>query len=69
MRVKAPAVYKANQSVKVPPETINSELSQAGKKASARYPHSPLGNQPGGGGSTSGKFRRAMTPGTEPAGS
>lgn len=61
--------YGANYQVKVPPETINSEMSQAGSKAKARYPHKPLGNMPGGGGSTSGSFKRAMTPGTTPTGS
>lgn len=61
--------YKANYQVKVPPETINSEMSQAGGKAKARYPSGTPSNQPGGGGSTSGPFRRAMTPGTSPSGS
>ena len=62
--------YGANYQVKVPPETINSEMSQAGSKATARYPHKPISNQPGGGGSTgNGSFKRAMTPGTTPTGS
>jgi len=61
--------YGANMPVKLPPETISSELSKADSKAKARYPHKPLTNQPGGGGSTSGPFKRAMTPGTSPAGS
>lgn len=61
--------YGANYPVKVPPETINSEMSQAGSKAKARYPDKPITNQPGGGGNTSGPFKRAMTPGTSPAGS
>ena len=61
--------YGANYQVKVPPETINSEMSQAGGKAKARYPSGTASNQPGGGGSTSGPFRRAMTPGTSPSGS
>lgn len=56
-------------SVKLPPETISSELSKAGSKASARYPHKQITNQPAGGGSTGGSFRRAMTPGTTPTGS
>lgn len=60
--------YGANYDVKVPPETINSEQSQAKSKAKARYPDKPLSNQPGGGGKTSGKFTRAYTPGG-PAGS
>ncbi|MBS0367667.1 MAG: hypothetical protein JSS57_00555 [Proteobacteria bacterium] len=61
--------YGANYQVKVPPETINSEMSQAGGKAKARYPSGTPSNQPGGGGSTSGSFKRAYTPGTSPAGS
>ena len=68
MKIQAPAVYGANYDVKVPPETIQKEMAQANKKAKARYPNKPLGNQPGGGGSTSGKFKRAYTPGG-PAGS
>jgi len=61
--------YGANYQVKVPPETIQSEQSQANKKATARYPHKPLGNVPGGDANTSGSFKRAYTPGTTPAGS
>lgn len=61
--------YGANYEVKVPPVTVNSEMSQAGSKAKARYPHTPIHNQPGGGGSTGGAFKRALTPGTTPTGS
>ena len=61
--------YGANYQVKVPPETIQKEQSQASGKAKARYPSGTASNQPGGGGSTSGPFRRAMTPGTSPTGS
>jgi hypothetical protein len=58
-----------SQSVKLPPETISSELSKDGGKAKARYPHKALTNKPGGGGPTGGKFMRALTPGTSPSGS
>jgi len=34
--------YGPGMSVKVPPETITSEMSKAGSKAKARYPHPPL---------------------------
>jgi hypothetical protein len=61
--------YGAGMTVKVPPETISSEMSQAGSKAKARYPHKPLGPVPGGSANTSGPFKRAMTPGTTPTGS
>jgi hypothetical protein len=68
MKISSP--YGTSGSVKVPPETINAEMSQAGSKATARYPHKPISNQPGGGGSTgNGSFKRAMTPGTTPTGS
>jgi hypothetical protein len=63
VKITAPAVYGANGDVKVPPETIQRETSLAKSKAKARYPNKPLGNQPGGGGSTAGKFRAAYTPG------
>lgn len=61
--------YGPGMTVKVPPETISSEMSQAGSKAKARYPHKPLGVVPGGGAGGSGSFKRAMTPGTTPTGS
>ena len=35
--------YGMNIPVKVPPETISKEMSQASGKAKARYPHKPLG--------------------------
>lgn len=60
--------YGMSIPVKVPPETIQKEMSQASSKAKARYPHSPLG--PGQDNPTTGKMgRRAYTPGTTPAGS
>ncbi len=55
--------------VKMTPDTVSSELSKDGSKAKARYPNKALTNQPGGGGSTGGKFMRALTPGTSPSGS
>ncbi len=61
--------YGPGMAVKVPPETVSSEMSQAGSKAKARYPHKPLGIVPGGSASTGGAFKRAMTPGTTPTGS
>lgn len=67
MKTKNP--YGANYQVKVPPETIQAEMSQASGKAVARYPHKPLGTIPGGDANTSGPFKRAMTPGTSPTGS
>ena len=69
MKLKSPAVYgTTGMSVKVPPETISAEQSQASGKARARYPHTPLGvGQKNG---EAGKMKRpAMTPGTSPTGS
>jgi hypothetical protein len=62
--------YGANHTVKVPPETISNEMSKAGGKAKARYPHPPLGISQAN--SSAGKMQksgRAMTPGTSPTGS
>ena len=60
--------YGMNIPVKVPPETVQKEMSQASGKAKARYPHTPLG--PGQDNPSTGKMgRRAYTPGTTPAGS
>lgn len=60
--------YGANYTVKVPPETIQAETSQAKGKAKARYPHPPL--QPDQNNGQQGKMKRpAYTPGTSPAGS
>lgn len=60
--------YGANNTVRVPPETISAERSQAGSKAKARYPHKPLGPSQANG--EAGKMKRpAYTPGTTPAGS
>ena len=60
--------YGMNIPVKVPPETISKEMSQASGKARARYPHTPLG--PGQSNGEAGKMKRpAYTPDTTPAGS
>jgi hypothetical protein len=60
--------YGANYQVKVPPETIQAEQSQANSKAKARYPHTPL--SPSTKNNEAGKMKtRALTPGTSPAGS
>ena len=60
--------YGANYQVKVPPETIQAEMSQAKGKATARYPHTPLSPSQANG--QQGKMKRpAYTPGTSPAGS
>jgi hypothetical protein len=60
--------YGANYAVKVPPETIQKEMSQASGKAKARYPHTPLGVSQANGQAGKAKVR-ALTPGTSPAGS
>jgi hypothetical protein len=67
--MKTSSPYGPGMTVKTPPETITSELSKANGKAKARYPSGTPSKQPGGGGSTSGSFKRAMTPGTSPTGS
>lgn len=60
--------YGANDTVKVPPETIQGEMKQASGKAKARYPSKPLSTSTKNG--EAGKMKtRAMTPGTSPAGS
>ena len=60
--------YGANYDVLVPPATIQKEMSQASKKARARYPNPPLG--PGQSNGQAGKVKiRALTPGTSPTGS
>jgi hypothetical protein len=62
LKLTSPAVYGASGSVKVPPETINGEQSQAKGKAKARYPHTPLGISQANG--QAGKMKRAAyTPG------
>ena len=61
--------YGANVPVKVPPETISSEMSQAGGKAKARYPNTPKGVNVSGSGNAGKMKRPALTPGTSPAGS
>lgn len=69
MKTKFPATYGPDLPIKETPEIINSDRQKNGNKATMRFPHKPLGNQPGGGGSTSGPFKRAMTPNTTPTGS
>lgn len=62
MKTKFPAAYGPGYSVLVPPETIQKDQAQAGGKAKARYPHTPLG--PGQKQPTTGQMgRRAYTPG------
>jgi hypothetical protein len=61
--------YGPGIPIKETPAIIGADRQKNGGKATARYPNKPLPNQPGGGGSTSGTFKRAMTPGTSPAGS
>lgn len=68
MKTKFPSGYGPGMTVKVPPETITSELSQASKKASARYP-SPVQPVNRSGGGTGPMKHRALTPGTSPTGS
>lgn len=55
--------YGSGMTFKSPPETITSEVSKAGGKAKARYPHKPITtNQTTGGGGGAVKHR-AYTPG------
>lgn len=61
--------YGPGMPIKQTPAIIGSDRANNDGKSKARYPHKPLTNQPGGGGSTSGGFKRALTPGTSPAGS
>ena len=60
--------YGANYQVKVPPETISSEMSQASGKAKARYPDTPRPANASGTGNAGKMKRPAYTPGG-PAGS
>ena len=63
-----PAVYGPSYAVKVPPDTIQAERSNASSKAKARFPSTPLGVGQSNG--QAGKARvHALTPGTSPAGS
>ncbi len=56
--------YGPGMTVKTTPDTVNSELSKAGSKAKARYPHTPIKtNQTTGGGGGSMKHR--ATPGAD----
>lgn len=61
--MKTSSPYGPGMDAKTTPNIISSDRAKNGSKAKARYPHKPLGNQPGGGGSTSGSFKRAYTPG------
>ncbi|MBX3603191.1 MAG: hypothetical protein KF863_21430 [Rubrivivax sp.] len=61
--------YGPGMPIKQTPNIIGGERAKNGGKPKARYPHKPQGNQPAGGGSTSGSFKRALTPGTSPTGS
>ena len=67
--MKTSSPYGPGMAVKVPPETISSEMSKAGSKAKARYPSGIPSVEPGGNANTGGSFKRAMTPGTSPSGS
>ena len=66
--MKTSSPYGPGMDVKTPPDTINQELSKAGSKAKARYPHKPLGPGQSLVGGT-GIKHRALTPGTSPSGS
>lgn len=48
MNTKTP--YGPGIPVRKTPETMTHERGKADGKTTARYPHKPLGNQPGGGG-------------------
>lgn len=62
--------YGANYTVKVPPDTIQAEMKQAGGKAKARYPNKPLSTSTKNGeAGKMGMKGRALTPGTTPSGS
>ena len=68
MKPSHPAIYGSAPTVKMTPDTVSSELSKAGSKAKARFPHSPLGPSQANG--EAGKMKRpAYTPGTSPTGS
>ena len=68
MKVTHPSAYGPGMQVKVPPETIQKEMSQANGKAKARFPHTPLGTSQKN--DQAGKMKRpALTPGTSPSGS
>jgi hypothetical protein len=57
-----PGAYGPSYAVKVPPETIAAERSNASGKAKARFPSTPLG--PGQKNGEQGKMKRpAYTPG------
>ncbi len=67
IKVSYPAAYGPSCTVKVEPEIISAERSNAGSKAKPRYPDKPLG--PGQSNGEQGKIKiRAYTPGG-PAGS
>ena len=61
--------YGPGMPIKQTPAIIGGERAKNDGKPSARFPHKPLGNVPGGSSSTSGSFKPALTPGTSPTGS
>lgn len=68
--MKTSSPYGPGQTVKTTPETVTGEMSKAGSKATARYPHKPL--MPGQANSQSAKMQKnagALTPGSSPDGS
>ena len=67
--MKTSSPYGPGMSANMTGGIIQSDRAKNGSKPKARYPHKPITNQPGGGGSTSGSFKRALTPGTLPTGS
>lgn len=69
LKTSAPHYGTAGMSASDCCEAAESVLKAGSGKATARYPNKPLTNKPGGGGSTSGSFKRALTPGTTPTGS
>jgi hypothetical protein len=66
--MKTSSPYGPGLSIDTPPNTITKELSKAGSKAKARYPHKPMGIGQSMGGNN-GIKHRALTPGTTPTGS
>lgn len=62
--MKTSSPYGPGMTIKTSPETVTSELSKAGSKAKARYPHSPrpVNASSGGGG---GKMKHRATPGAD----
>lgn len=67
--MKTSSPYGPGMSIDTPPNTMTQELSKAGSKAKARYPHTPMGISQASGSAGKGPTRRALTPGTSPTGS